>query len=100
MKELETEFEGKGSTKGFHYLQIRISDMAYLYKVEDTEDNYSWYEIFRRVENKGGTYNIGGVDVFFEPKVSYPNDNSFGVTAWCCSSLERANAIFENIKNK
>jgi len=100
MKELEIEFDGKGKTKGFHYKQIRISPIAYIYEVTCDNDGYkdTWYEVFKRVENMGGTHNIGGVDVFFEPKVSYPNDNAFGVTAWCCLSLERANIRFESIK--
>lgn len=100
MKELEIEFDGKGRLKGFHYKQVKISPVAYIYEVTCDNEGYkdTWYEVFKRVENMGGTHSIGGIDVFFEPKVSYPSDNSFGVTAWCCNSLERANLRFDKIK--
>jgi hypothetical protein len=51
LKELETEFEGRGEVKGFHFKQLHKSDAGYLYKV-NTSDLHYHYEVFQRKVNR------------------------------------------------
>lgn len=97
MKELEKEFIGTGSVKGFVFKQIKFNGNVYLYEVNTSSSIH--YEVFERKESKGGTSVIGGVEVTFEPKVLYPSDNAFGVWAYCCNTIEKANYRFDELNN-
>lgn len=81
MKQLKTEFIGRGQVRGFKFTQIKKNEFAYIYKVEDS--NTTWYEIFEHRENKR-----------FDC-ISYPKNNSFSVWAWTYLSLNRALECFE-----
>lgn len=71
MKQLETNFQGKGEVIGYMFQQMQSSPYAYIYKVINIEDdNNNHYEVFIHRENT--QFN----------NVSYPKANSFGVWAW------------------
>lgn len=71
MKELEENFIGRGEVKGFIFTQIKKSDYAYVYKVDN---GYSvTYEVFFRKENT--QFNC----------ISYPSSKAFGIWAWSCT---------------
>ena len=76
MKELQTEFTGRGEVKGFIFTQIKKSDKAYIYKVDC--DGCLHYEVFKHKENKQ-----------FEC-ISYPKTASFGLWAWTYKDLDLA----------
>ena len=83
MKQLQTEFKGRGQVKGFTFTQIKKSEHGYIYRV-NTDDNFH-YEVFYRKENK-----------LYEC-VSYPSNKAFGLWAWTCGSLEKAEDILNGI---
>ena len=83
MKELKTEFEGRGEVSGFHFKQLMKSDKGYMY-----EKNYAgcmFYEVFKRRENK--RFNC----------ISYPSSPSFGYWAWDCRDFDKALNKFNNL---
>lgn len=84
MKELQKEFVGTGEVKGDKFSQVKQSEFAYIYR-RIFNDGGECYEVFRRRENK--QFNT----------VSYPKSKSFGIWAWCCSSLEMAENKFNSI---
>jgi len=79
MKQLQQQFQGRGEVKGYTFTQIRVTDLGYIYQKE-LDDQIS-YEVFKRKENKLFDY------------IYYPTSNSFGVWAWDCKTLERAEEI-------
>jgi len=84
MKELKEYFVGIGQVRGYIFNQIKKTKYAYLYEV--SENNVIHYEVFKRREN-----------TYYEC-VSYPSDKAFGVWAWTCSTLERAEDKFNEIE--
>ena len=76
MKELRKTFTGIGQVKGYEFLQICKTEYGYLYEVKEKDAIH--YEVFKRRENT--LYDC----------VSYPTDKAFGLWAWTCSDLERA----------
>lgn len=85
MKELQTEFDGTGEMKGFHFKQIEKSDYAYVYEVSFDED-YHW-EVFERKENT----RFGCI--------SYPKSSCFGIWAWCYTNKSKCIARFNEIND-
>jgi hypothetical protein len=81
IKELRTEFTGKGEVKGYYFTQILKSDNAYIYAV----DGGKYYEVFKRKVNRRFS------------QVSYPNSKSFGIWAWTCKSYDKALERFEKL---
>lgn len=79
MKQLQQQFQGRGEVKGYTFTQIRVTDKGFIYSKE-LNGSLS-YEVFKRKENKR-----------FDC-ISYPTSNSFGVWAWDCKTLERAEEI-------
>ena len=84
MKQLQQQFQGRGEVKGYTFTQIRVTDKGFIYSKE-LNGSLS-YEVFKRKENKR-----------FDC-ISYPTSNSFGVWAWDCKTLERAEEILNNFK--
>ena len=84
MKQLQQQFKGRGEVKGYNFTQVQKSDLGYVYQKE-LNGSLS-YEVFKRKENKR-----------FDC-ISYPTSNSFGVWAWDCKTLERAEEILNNFK--
>lgn len=85
MKELQLEFIGRGQVKGFIFTQLNKSEKAYIYKVDTGSSTH--YEVFKRKVNK--QFNC----------ISYPSDKAFGYWAWSCSTLQRAEQVFEQLNN-
>lgn len=83
MKELQESFIGRGQVKGFIFTQTNKSEKGFIYKVDTGSSVH--YEVFKRKINN--RFNC----------VSYPSDNAFGMWAWSCSTLERANEIFDQL---
>lgn len=84
MKELQITFTGRGQVKGYEFKQIKATKYAYLYEV--SENNVIHYEVFKRRENS-----------LYEC-ISYPTDKAFGVWAWTCETLKRAEDKFNEIE--
>ena len=78
MKELPTEFEGRGEVKGYNFKQVQRTDFGCIYEVTDTINGKVHYEVSRRLENR-----LHGC-------VSSPSIKSFGLWAWTYSDLESA----------
>ena len=83
MKELELNFIGRGQVKGFIFTQIKQNNKAFIYKVEDSGRIY--YEVFKKKINT--QYNC----------ISYPSNKGFGVWAWTCMTLEKANDKYDEL---
>jgi hypothetical protein len=86
IKELKTDFIGKGQVRGFRFTQISKTDSAFLFLVNTGDSIY--YEVFKRVINE--RYGC----------VSYPTDRAFGIWAWTTPSLTRAMEILNEITEK
>ena len=83
-KDLPKHFEGKGDVKGFTFLQVRCSNKVCIYHVSDTFGN-AWYEVFTSKLNRlFGTF-------------YYPKPKAFGVSAWTCKTLVRAEQKFNSL---
>ena len=83
MKELKEYFSGRGQVKDYVFNQIRRTKFAFVYEVRGKDTIH--HEVFKRVENE------------MYDNVSYPTDKAFGVWAWTCISLERANEKFKEL---
>ncbi len=83
MKELKEYFSGRGQVKDYVFNQISKTKHAFLYEVKNNDAIH--YEVFKRKENK-----------LYEC-ISYPTDKAFGIWAWTCMSLERAEDKFKEI---
>lgn len=83
MKELDQIIKGRGETKGFIFTQIKKSENAYIYEVENK--GFIWYEVFKRKINK--QFNC----------VSYPKSKSFGLWAWTYIKKEYAEYKFQTL---
>lgn len=98
IKELPKEFEKKGVK--YKQLVRDIYDIAnnkgetkrggcIIYKCEDIECGYSYYEVFHYKLHPQHPYSEEDYDMI----EAYPTDNQFGLSAWCCTtkaSLRRA----------
>jgi hypothetical protein len=83
IRELATEFEGRGEVKGFYFTQIAASEKAFVYEV--TGSHRPHYEVFKKQINPPHPASEDKRDM-----VSYPKANSFGVWAWTYSDREKA----------
>lgn len=55
-----------------------------IYKCEDIECGYTYYEVFRYRLTPQHPYSNEDYDMI----ESYPTENQFGLSAWCCSNIE------------
>lgn len=76
MKELKEYFSGRGQVKGYVFSQIKKTEHGYIYEVRG--DGTRHYEVFER-----------RINLMYDC-ISYPRDKSFGIWAWTCMTLERA----------
>ncbi|MFK8059098.1 MAG: hypothetical protein AB8B78_03310 [Polaribacter sp.] len=84
MKELKEYFSGRGQVKGYVFNQISKNNYGFIYEVKGIDTIH--YEVFKRKENT--MYDC----------ISYPTNKAFGLWAWTCDNLERANEILESFK--
>lgn len=80
IKELPKEFKGIGEVRGFEFRRLSFDGFAYLYEVFDGTRTY--YEVFERRINP--QYNC----------VRYPRAKAFGIWAFTCYDLAKANDYF------
>ena len=81
MKQLRTDFTGKGEVKGFEFTQLKKTDYGYIYAVDKGESVH--FEVFKHKENT--QFN----------NVSYPKTRAFGVWAWTVGDFDKACEILE-----
>lgn len=94
MKTLTTSFLGRGSQKGFEFLQVKREKSIAIFSKSDKQVTY--FEVVDIKKHNG--YKLGGIN--FPPAETYPGDNAFGVSAWCCSDITRAELKFNELLNK
>lgn len=86
MKNLSKEFIGIGAVRGFVFMQLKATDEAYLYQVNDKGKIH--YEVFKkRINERFGN-------------VSYPSTKAFGVWAWCIRDYQQAITKFNELKGR
>jgi len=96
MIKLEKQFTGGGEVVGFVFTQIDETPEAYLYQVDDSGTIH--YEVFeKKVVNLFDFQNKCSLE---ETKESYPNANSFGISAWCTKSMPRAKELLISISER
>ena len=84
MKELREQFDGRGEVKGYTFSQISKTDWGFIYEVE--HGGHRHYEVFKkRLNHRFGT-------------VSYPSSKAFGIWAWTCQSMDKAEQKLEEIR--
>lgn len=78
-------------------------NIATLVKRSDTVAIYlrggTIYEVFLIKEQKYKERIFNGLKVTYSHKELYPNNNDFGVSAWCYVSLEMAEAKFKSLND-
>ena len=96
MKKLDKTIYGRGSVKGYVFTQLISTEGFYIYEAKSPIHTFK-YEVFRRKV-------VNVIDsnrrITEEKKETYPRDKDFGVTAWCCSTLQEALIKLNNIKNE
>lgn len=99
MTELEKDFVGRGTVRGFKYHQLFKDEVGFIYEVT-SEEGEKWYEVFKREITKENDTLINGVVVHFEERERFPSDNWFGLTAWCCNSYDKALCKLKILKER
>ena len=84
MRQLKSDFIGRGEVKGFEFTQLKKTDYGYIYAVNTGEEVR--FEVFKHKENY--KYNC----------VLYPKTKSFGIWAWTTGTFEHACEILESLK--
>jgi hypothetical protein len=93
MNVLQDTFTGRGSQKGWVFNKIKREGNVAIYSKQEPEISTTYYETVKINVHNG--YTIGGVK--FPPGETYPGDSLFGITGWCCNSLEKAEQIFNEL---
>ena len=92
VEELPIDFDGRGSTNGFHYHQVYRKDGWYIYKVTRTYDNgytKEFFEFFKERVVKTSVYGDNGWEqVEGLGKIAYPCDMEFGSIAWTLPTFD------------
>lgn len=75
--------------KGVNYEQLFKSQEIVVYKCERTDGTDTYYEVFK--------YRTKEPDRFHDDVYEcYPNDESFGNWAWCCSNKNSVLKVLDN----
>lgn len=90
MKELDTQFAGRGEVRGYTFTQVNQSPHAYIYKKQD--DTTTRYEVFERKENVNPEWGIN--------QVSFPSSKAFGIWAWQYNTYEEARQKFDELNKR
>lgn len=98
MIELEKKFIGTGEVKGSLFEQIEESEAGYIYKV--TRGKSVYYEVFQKIKQKAAIIEKDGIAFDLKEKELYPKANSFGVSAFTFSDINRAYERFYELKLK
>ena len=97
LEHLGKEFSGRGGQKGFLFNLIKRNNNICLYSKLDSESDNLWFEVIIVRIQKENTFKIGGVDVKFNAKELYPNDELFGLYGWCFSDEHSALIKFDEL---
>lgn len=89
MKQIETEFKGKGEVSGINFKQVKRSGPWVIYERSD-----GYYEVIKLREQKESFKTIKGIEIHFEHKEVYPNGERWDGS--CLGSLDRAKEIFDS----
>lgn len=84
MKELPIELQGKGQQSDFIFNQIKRNDKYAIYKKSASYKTY--YEVFEIRKQKESEFN----GIKYEEKELMPNDNMFGINAFCFTDFDKA----------
>jgi hypothetical protein len=83
MKQIETDFIGRGEVGGVRFTQVfRHKDLC-IYKRGD-----GVWEVIKIRYQKGGIRKFGDKEMFYEEKEYYPKGEDWGKYEWCCNSFE------------
>ena len=88
LQKLEKQFTGIGEVKGFVFTQINSTELGYIYEVDTGHSKH--YEVFKRVNSPVCIDFKKRIYSQTDSKETYPKANSFGIWAWSCSKLEKA----------
>jgi hypothetical protein len=97
---LEPVIKGSGEVKGYTFERLEDRDGFYIYAVKNDKLNkIVSYEVFRKKTTK--VFDDFKKKTFVPNLVKevYPNSKSFGISAWECGTLERAQQIIDQKKN-
>jgi hypothetical protein len=84
IKELPLEFKGRREVKLYTFKQVKRSNLCYIYEVL-ADNGQRWHEVFKTKINP------------LYGNITYPSSKQFGVNAWTCKSIERAEEIFKEL---
>ena len=76
MKQLASNFIGKGEVKNYQFSLLGMTDRAFIYEVDTGDSKY--YEVFKKKVNHRFAC------------ISYPTAKAFGIWAWTYSDLGAA----------
>ncbi|WKK66511.1 hypothetical protein [Lutimonas zeaxanthinifaciens] len=76
MKQLQSNFIGKGEVKGYKFSLLGMTDRAFIYEVNSGGSKH--YEVFKKRLN-----HLFGC-------ISYPTSKAFGIWAWTYNDLRAA----------
>jgi hypothetical protein len=94
MKQLEKSFTGKGKEKIFKFDEVYKDGLYRVYQKTDGINYY--YEAIRVIEEKD-------VEMFgkmVEAHERYPSNEDFGISAYCCLSIDNAMNRIEEMKSR
>lgn len=98
IQELQQSFLGTGEVKGASFIQRAKTSTHYIF--ERVQEGVSHFEVFER-KHTAVCLNFANreySDTLF--KETYPKSKDFGIWAWCCNDLDKANTyIYEYIYN-
>jgi len=95
---LPIEFEGRGSQRGYYFRMLdRCGDVC-LFEKSDGDRKY--YEVIVIRKSKGRVSVIGGVEVEFKNKETYPSDEKFGLMGWCYVRECDAKVKYDEVRSR
>jgi hypothetical protein len=97
---LSKEFHGRGSQKGWMFIELMREGNAAVYEKEDSDTGRIVYEVVEVQMSKGWKGMIGGKEVEFVAKERYPSDEDFGSLGWTYGSMSDAEEKFEWLKSR
>ena len=83
IRDLKTDFTGRGQVRGFQFTQLSKTHKAFLYLINTADSIY--YKVFRKHINHRYACE------------SYPTDKAFGIWAYTTPNLEQAFEILKDL---
>jgi len=97
---LQKEFEGRGSQRGWRFVEVKREGNAAVYEKRDVETQRVVYEVIEVQMSERSVRVIGGVEVEFKAKERFPSDEEFGRYGWTYGSMSDAEERFEWLKSR